>query len=45
MNPAGGGIIYFTEGPKKVYFLKELWENKCDPKGSFKQKHPAKQLQ
>ena len=28
MNPADGGIIYFTEVPKKACFLKELRENK-----------------
>jgi hypothetical protein len=35
MNPAKGGIIYFTEDPKKACFLKDLEENKYDPKGSF----------
>jgi len=28
MNPAKGGVIYFTEVPKKVYFMKELREKK-----------------
>jgi hypothetical protein len=36
MNPACGGIICFTEVLKKACFLKELRENKYDPKGSFK---------
>ena len=30
------GVIYFTETPKKACFLKEVRENKYDPKGSFK---------
>jgi len=36
MNPASGGIFYFTEDPKKARFLKDLKENKNTPKGSFK---------
>jgi hypothetical protein len=28
MNPAAGGIVYFTEATKKACFLKELRENK-----------------
>jgi len=35
MNPAFGGIIYFTEDPKKACFLNDLKENKYNPKGSF----------
>jgi hypothetical protein len=34
MNPANGGIIYFTEVPKKARFLKEQRENKYNQKGS-----------
>jgi hypothetical protein len=33
MNPAKGGIICFTEVLKKACFLKELRENKFNPKG------------
>jgi hypothetical protein len=36
MNPASGGIFYFTEDPKKDFFLKDLKKNKNSPKGSFK---------
>jgi hypothetical protein len=36
MNPDYVGIICFTEIPKKACFLKELRENKYNPKGSFK---------
>jgi len=36
MNPASGGIFYFTEDSKKACFLKDLKENKNNPKGSFK---------
>jgi hypothetical protein len=33
MNPASGGIIYFTEVPKKASFLKELNVKEIKPEG------------
>jgi hypothetical protein len=36
MNPASSGIIYFTEAPKKVCFLKELNVKEIKPEGFIK---------
>ena len=35
-KPRDSGVIYFTEVPKKACFLKDLRENKYNPKGLFK---------
>ena len=35
MNPADGGVFYFTEYALKACFQMQMRENKNNPKGSF----------